>query len=147
MEGYDPSIIETYPLGVRLVIVRFCYPGNTIFEGLYQVHSPGDGIGVGRGEERYVERTHLYIGEQNLHEDEESSVLFVYVFEDMETWFLMSLYHPREMQATCGRYTSLSTCVQTRGGAPVSLCRTEDNQLGDLDAQKLDVPEAIAPTD
>ena len=89
MEGYAPNIIETHSPRVRLVIDRFHYPVNAIFEGLHQVNLSSNCFG--RVEDRYVDRTHMYIGEQSLHEDDESGVSLVDVFEGLEDWLLLSL--------------------------------------------------------
>ena len=67
VENYDQSIIETYPLRVRLVMVKFCYPDNEILEGLYQAYLSGHVDK--RRDERYAERTYLYIVEERLYED------------------------------------------------------------------------------
>ena len=72
--NYKQSVIETYPLGSRLVIAQFRYPrGNvgaaTISEGLYVVHiREVDRCQAGGwGEERrYVSRTHLHLGDERL---------------------------------------------------------------------------------
>ena len=80
-----------------MVNVRFCYLNDEIFEGPYHFHSTSDRDG--RREEKYVERTHLYIREQTLYEDEVSGVSFIYVWADMEAYFVLNLCHPREIQA------------------------------------------------
>ena len=43
VSDYDLSVIETYPLRVRLVVIHICYPGGdmesaTVGEGPYIVH-------------------------------------------------------------------------------------------------------------
>ena len=52
VEDYDPSIIETCPLGVRLAMIKFRYPENEIHEGPYEVHLAG--YVCESGEEQYV---------------------------------------------------------------------------------------------
>ena len=42
--NYNPKVIETFPLGARLVLAHFRFPGGnmegaTIFEGPYIVHT------------------------------------------------------------------------------------------------------------
>ena len=108
VEGYDPSIIETYPLGVRLVIVRFHYPDDEIFKDPYQVHDDG----FGKKERWYAERTHPYIEEQRLYEDKESGVQFMDVFDDIDAYLILSLYHPQEIQAAWGKMYPLHPCTK-----------------------------------
>ena len=87
-----------------LVIVRFRYPDNKMFEGPYQLHLAFFPIwhikGDRRGDERYVERIHLYIGEERLYEGKMDGVSSIDVWVDTKAYFMMSLYHPSEMQAT-----------------------------------------------
>jgi hypothetical protein len=73
VQNYDPSVIETPPLGSRLVLAQFRYPGGnmggaTINEGPYVVHSAErDRDDEGN---RYVNRIHLYLGDARLYESE-----------------------------------------------------------------------------
>ena len=73
--NYDPSVIETYPLGSRLMIAQFRYPGGnmgaaTISEDPYIVHirevDRGQAGGQG-GEMQYVNRAHLYLRDERLY--------------------------------------------------------------------------------
>ena len=53
-------------------------------------------------EHRYVNRTHLHLGYERLYEDEAAMIGFMDMDETMETHFLLSFYHPMEVQAEWG---------------------------------------------
>ena len=57
---------------------------------------------LGRGEEQYIERTHLNIREERLLEDDGVGVLLMDVWPDMDAYFLLGLYHPMEIHIAWG---------------------------------------------
>ena len=74
----------------------------TITEGPYIVHSAEND----RDEEgnRYVDRTHLYLGDARLYKNKEANVGFHDVDERTEAMFVLYLYHPAEVVSDFCRF-------------------------------------------
>ena len=50
----------------------------------------------------YVNRAHLYLGDERLYKDEASTIGFMDVDETLESMFVLSFYQPMEVQADWG---------------------------------------------
>ena len=78
-------------------MVSFRYLEKEIHEDLHQVHLLRHVRE--REQEQYIERKYLTIREERLYRDKESGILVMDVCENIGAYFVLSLYHQKEMQA------------------------------------------------